>query len=213
MAALALEFLILTAACSDEVLGATWIEVDMNAALRVVAAALTRPARTRRVPLPSDVLTLLRIVEPLRQANGAGFVFPSQREGQPLSGTAMPTVLHRMKIAHARADGFSSNFREPGPCCGPRCRSRPLRTHPSRLVSGRGVSPRQCRHVGGNPGRAVGVAVGHFPARNASGAPSTLFGSAPALSRSRLYCFAPRAGHPWEYPLRGGRVRKRASAV
>ena len=80
MAALALEFTILTAARSGEVFGAAWSEIDLEAALWTVHGTRMKAGREHRVPLSAPAVQLLRAVEPLR---GPGdWVFPGQRRGR-----------------------------------------------------------------------------------------------------------------------------------
>ena len=58
-AARALEFTIYTAVRSGEVRGARWTEIDWQSALWTVAERM-KGGREHRVPLPRDVLELLR---------------------------------------------------------------------------------------------------------------------------------------------------------
>ena len=109
MAARALELTILTAARSGEVFGATWAEIDLDAALWTVPAARMKAGREHRVPLSAPALELLRTVEPLR---GTGdWLFPGQRAGRPLSTMAMDMMLRRMGV-EATVHGFRSTFRD-----------------------------------------------------------------------------------------------------
>jgi integrase len=59
MAALALEFLILTAARSAEVYGARWPEIDFAKALWTIPAGRMKAAREHRVPLSGRALAIL----------------------------------------------------------------------------------------------------------------------------------------------------------
>ena len=109
MAARALELTILTAARSGEVFGATWAEIDLDAALWTVPAARMKAGREHRVPLSAPAVGLLRAVEPLR---GEGdWVFPGQRAGRPLSTMAMDMMLRRMG-SEVTVHGFRSTFRD-----------------------------------------------------------------------------------------------------
>ena len=93
-AALALEFLILTAARSGEVLGARWAEFDLEAKVWTVPAARMKAGREHRVPLSRRALAIL---EELAKGRTGEFVFAGQRAGKPLSGMAMEMVLRRLK--------------------------------------------------------------------------------------------------------------------
>ena len=82
-AALALEFTILTAARSGEVLGARWDEFDLGGAIWTVPADRMKAGREHRVPLSPRAL---RIVTDLENGRTSDFVF-SRREGRsPLIG-------------------------------------------------------------------------------------------------------------------------------
>ena len=109
VAALALEFCILTAARSGEVLGARWPEIDFEAQIWTVPAERTKAARRHRIPLPGRALVILRR---LYESAMGEFVFPGLRAGQPLSGMAMEMVLRRMKLDGVTVHGFRSAFRD-----------------------------------------------------------------------------------------------------
>jgi integrase len=81
MAARALEFLILTAARSGEVVGATWSEMDLESALWTVPGERMKAGREHRVPLSKRAL---EIVQSLHEAQASDYVFPGQRLGRPL---------------------------------------------------------------------------------------------------------------------------------
>ncbi len=110
MAARALEFTILTAARSGETFGATWKEIDLDAALWTVPAERMKAGREHRVPLTPRAVEILNELAGL----GAGpdaYVFPGQREGRPLSTMAMDMILRRMKV-DITVHGFRSSFRD-----------------------------------------------------------------------------------------------------
>src|SRR5262249_14658123 len=108
-AALALEFAILTAARSGEVLGARWAEFDLERAIWTVPAARMKAGREHRVPLSRRAL---KIVKTLHEARDSDFVFPGQKAGKPLSVMALEMVLRRMSIEDATVHGFRSAFRD-----------------------------------------------------------------------------------------------------
>ena len=108
----ALEFTILTAARTGEVIGARWSEVDMEAAVWIVPAGRMKGRKEHRVPLSSAALTVLRRMAALRPAEGDAYVFPGLRPGRPLSNMAMLKVLQRMRRADLTAHGFRSSFRD-----------------------------------------------------------------------------------------------------
>jgi integrase len=108
-AALALEFLILTAGRSGEVLGAHWTEFDFGGTVWVIPAARTKAWREHRVPLSCRALA---IIEEATKGKVGGFVFAGQKADKPLSGTAMEMVLRRMKAEGVTVHGFRSSFRD-----------------------------------------------------------------------------------------------------
>ncbi|MGB6177244.1 MAG: integrase arm-type DNA-binding domain-containing protein [Methylocella sp.] len=105
----ALEFLVLTAARTGEVIGARWSEFDFGAKIWTVPAARMKAGREHRVPLSTSALAIL---EKLAEAKSSDFVFPGQRLDRPPSGMAMEMVLRRMNVRHATVHGFRSAFRD-----------------------------------------------------------------------------------------------------
>jgi integrase len=106
---LALEFLILTASRTGEVLGARWDEIDVDAELWTVPAARMKAGREHRVPLSARALAILQTVEKVRTGE---HVFPGQRRGRPLSVMALAMVLRRLKLENVTVHGFRSAFRD-----------------------------------------------------------------------------------------------------
>ncbi len=105
--ALALRFLILTAARSGEVRSMLWSEVDLKAALWIIPAARMKAGKEHRVPLSRQAVALLK-----GQTRGehVEHVFPSNRKG-PLSDMALTAVMRRHKLG-AVPHGFRSTFRD-----------------------------------------------------------------------------------------------------
>lgn len=108
-AALALEFAILTAARSGEVLGARWNEFDLDRVVWIVPAERMKTAREHRVPLSPRAL---QIVTALEDSRTSDFIFPGEKPDRPLSGMSLEMVLRRMKIEDATVHGFRSSFRD-----------------------------------------------------------------------------------------------------
>lgn len=106
VAAKALQFTILTAARTSEVLGALWTEIDWTKGVWVVPANRTKSGEAHRVPLPPAALAILEALRPL----GSTFIFPSSSK-KPLSTAAMSAVLKRMKV-QGTVHGFRSSFRD-----------------------------------------------------------------------------------------------------
>jgi integrase len=110
VAALALEFTILTAARSGETFGARWREVDPDAAVWTIPADRMKAAREHRVPLTPRALAILREVAQAG-VEPDGFVFPGQKRDRPLSTMAMDMLLRRMGV-DVTVHGFRSSFRD-----------------------------------------------------------------------------------------------------
>lgn len=108
LSARALEFLVLTAARSGEVRGATWDEIDLEKGLWTIPASRMKAAKEHRVPLSAPAQTLLKTLSNVRTGP---FVFPSAGE-RPLSETAFSALLKRMDRADITAHGFRSTFRQ-----------------------------------------------------------------------------------------------------
>lgn len=104
---LALEFLILTAARTGEVIGAKWPEVDLDKALWTIPANRMKAQRRHRVPLTTRAIAILR--EASKLAKRGGFVFPGV-ETEKLSNMAFLMLLRRME-RDCTAHGFRSSFR------------------------------------------------------------------------------------------------------
>lgn len=108
-AALALEFCILTAARSGEVLGARWAEIDLEKKVWTVPAERMKAGREHRVPLSSRAVSILKSLAETTQGD---FVFAGRSHQKPLSGMAMEMMLRRMKIEKVTVHGFRSSFRD-----------------------------------------------------------------------------------------------------
>ncbi len=109
VAAAALEFAILTAARTGEVVGATWTEVSLEKRVWTVPEGRMKAGREHRVPLSQPAISLLRRMEHLRNGDA---IFPSQRKGYHLSNMALLNVLKRMERTDLTAHGFRSTFRD-----------------------------------------------------------------------------------------------------
>ena len=107
-AARALEFVILTAARTGEVLGARWSEIDLRAKLWTVPASRMKSGREHRVPLSDAALAVLRQMHCLRQNDR---VFPGDRR-ETLSDMALWMLLRAMNRTDLTTHGFRSTFRD-----------------------------------------------------------------------------------------------------
>jgi integrase len=108
VAARALEFTILTAARTGEVIGARWEEINIAERMWSVPAERMKAGREHRVPLCGKAL---EIVEEMR-AIGGNFIFPGGKRGKPLSNMAMTMLLRRMGHGDQTVHGFRSTFRD-----------------------------------------------------------------------------------------------------
>jgi integrase len=110
IAARALEFAILTAARTGEVIGARWSEMDLLDKTWTLPAARMKSGREHRVPLSPRALAILKEMQAHRHADDA-FVFPGAKPGRPLSNMAFLMLLRRMRRTDLTAHGFRSSFR------------------------------------------------------------------------------------------------------
>jgi len=125
-AALALRFVILTAARAGEVRGMRWREVDLDGKVWAVPGDRMKAGKLHRVPLSPAALLVLAEVRPLMTGPN-DLVFPGGRKNVPLSDMALSEVVRRMndggeegalprwRDAEGRAvvpHGFRSTFRD-----------------------------------------------------------------------------------------------------
>jgi integrase len=113
-AAQALEFAILTAARTGEVIGARWSEIDLAAKVWTVPAGRMKAGKEHRVPLSDRTLAILATSKPRDGAPEIGkqFVFAGGKPGLPLSNMAFLMLLRRMGRGDLTAHGFRSTFRD-----------------------------------------------------------------------------------------------------
>ena len=106
----ALEFLILAAARSGEVLGARWDEIDLDGALWTIPPERMKAGREHRVPLPPRAVAIVK--DARKAAGNSQFLFPGDKPDKPLSAMALAMALRHMKIESATVHGFRSAFRD-----------------------------------------------------------------------------------------------------
>jgi integrase len=109
VAARALEFAILTATRTGEVLGARWEEIDLENKIWTVPASRMKAGREHRVPMSTVALGIVKRLKPIRQSD---FVFPGERRNKPLSNMSMLMMLRRMAREDLTVHGFRSTFRD-----------------------------------------------------------------------------------------------------
>lgn len=110
MGRLALEALVLTAARSGEVRGATWDEVDLEAGLWSIPAARMKRKKPHVIPLPPAVVAVFKRALAL-QTGDVTMVFPGLVRGKPISDATMAKVLKVMGET-AKPHGFRSSFKD-----------------------------------------------------------------------------------------------------
>jgi len=109
-AALALEFVVLTAARCGEAVGARWQEVDLENAMWTVPVSRMKAGREHRVPLSQRALTILKV---MREHRDGDFVFPSARHlDKSLAVRTLWRLIRGMQIRDATVHGFRSAFRD-----------------------------------------------------------------------------------------------------
>ena len=104
-----LEFQILTAARTGEVMGATWSEIDLDKAIWTIPADRMKADKEHRVPLPEKAVVIL---SEMLDVAVSEFVFPGAQPNKPLSNMAFLQLLKRMDRGDLTAHGFRSTFRD-----------------------------------------------------------------------------------------------------
>ena len=103
----ALQFLILTASRTSEVLKASWLEFNDDLSIWIIPPERMKVGKEHRVPLTEQASNILKRLAEFRSSD---LVFPSQKRGHPLSNMTMANVLKRMG-EQITAHGFRSSFR------------------------------------------------------------------------------------------------------
>jgi integrase len=112
IAARALEFAILTAARTGEVISVRWNEIDLLDKTWTVPAARMKARREHRVPLLPRALAVLGEMQGTRTSGADdGFVFPGGKVGRPLSNMAFLMLMRRMGRGDLTAHGFRATFK------------------------------------------------------------------------------------------------------
>ncbi len=112
VAPLALEFALLTAARTGEVIAAKWNEIDLTARVWHVPAERMKAGREHRVPLCTRAIQILEALKAVQQNE---FVFPghSINKHPHLSTGALLAVMKRMgEYAKYTPHGLRSSFRD-----------------------------------------------------------------------------------------------------
>lgn len=111
---LALEFLILTATRTSEVINAQWDEIDLEEKIWVIPANRMKGGKEHAVPLSDSAI---KVLEKVKDLHGQ-WVFPNEKNKNPLSNMAMLEVVRGMKGYKDKVSkkpivvhGFRSTFR------------------------------------------------------------------------------------------------------
>jgi integrase len=104
-----LEFTILTAARTGEAIAAKWDEINLAEKILVVPGARMKSGREHRIPLAPRALEIIR---DLRERRESEYLFPGQRNGQPLSNMAMLKMLALLGRDGVTTHGFRSTFKD-----------------------------------------------------------------------------------------------------
>ena len=108
--ALALEFMVLTAARTGEVRGARWQEIDLSTSVWTIPADRMKAGKEHRVPLCDRAIQILNSMKSNR--NPDEFVFSGWKTGTGLSDGAMLALLRKMDVGPYTPHGFRSTFRD-----------------------------------------------------------------------------------------------------
>lgn len=106
----ALEFALLTASRSQEVRGAVWDEIDLQAQLWIVPADRMKMDKEHRVPLSSGAIELLQTVPRFEESE---LVFPAPRGGK-LSDMTLSAAMRRLNDAEVLEGGKGFIDRDSG---------------------------------------------------------------------------------------------------
>ena len=108
--ALGLEFLILTASRTGEVIGAKWSEFDLEKAVWTIPAERMKAGKEHWVPLTSRAIEILSSITSNR--NPEEYVFSGWKQNTGLSNNAFLALLKKMGRSDITAHGFRSTFRD-----------------------------------------------------------------------------------------------------
>jgi len=109
LGSMALEFTILTAARTNETLGARWSEFDLEDRLWSIPAERMKGNQVHDVPLCNRAIEILNAARPYKNSD---FVFPGAKKGKPLSNMSMSMALRRITEKKCTVHGFRSSFRD-----------------------------------------------------------------------------------------------------
>jgi integrase len=103
-----LEFTVLTAGRTSEVLSAPWSEIDLMARTWTIPANRMKGGREHRVPLSDPAIAVLERMKAKREND---YIFPGEQRAKA-SHTALLLVLERMGHGDLTVHGLRSTFRD-----------------------------------------------------------------------------------------------------
>jgi len=107
MSSVALQFLVLTACRTSEVLGARWEEIDLATATWTIPGSRIKAGNTHRAPLSAQAV---RLIDGVSNTPSSGFVFAG-RARERLSETALYKYARHFGFQYT-VHGFRSAFRD-----------------------------------------------------------------------------------------------------
>ena len=110
VSALALEFLILTATRTGDVIGAKRSEVDIEKATWTIPAERFKTRKEFRVPLCDRAIEIINMS--LLFEGRSEFLFPGKKNNSGLSNGAFLSLHKKMNYGHVTPHGFRSTFRD-----------------------------------------------------------------------------------------------------
>lgn len=110
VAAAALEFLILCAARTNEVIGARFSEIDEAESQWLIPGNRMKAGREHIVPLSAAALSIIAEMKRARGI-GDGFIFPGAVVGRPLSSMAMLECVRGLRGMGSTVHGFRATFK------------------------------------------------------------------------------------------------------
>jgi len=104
----AMEFLILTAARTSEVLTARWSEFDLESRIWTIPPEKMKARKIHRVPLTDRMVEILKALP--REGGADGIVFIGSKANTPLAKNTLSKLISTMG-ADCTVHGFRSSFR------------------------------------------------------------------------------------------------------
>ena len=105
-----MEFKILTAVRTGEIIGAKWGEIDIKQATWTIPSERMKAGREHRVPLSSRTIEIIESIKSNR--NPDEHVFKGWKQNTGLSNGAFLALIKKMKITDVTPHGFRSTFRD-----------------------------------------------------------------------------------------------------